>query len=261
MDKVSVIISVYNGEKTIAKCLDSVLALDYPDFEVIVMDDCSTDGTMGILQGYGKKISKWKPKFNCGQALCRNMGVDIATGSYIAFIDADVIVDRYLLKTLMSSLTNNAGIGGIQRCPIDATPKQKVIYSFLHGIGFMTEYQGQWRSRVAHLPSCNVLYRKDIFQKFNGFRNMRYGEDGDLNYRITKAGYGLIYEPNAICYHYPPETFKAFFKKMFHYGQAQAEQVIKFGIFRIIQIVPFITLAIIAIIFWHIGFYKRFFTR
>jgi GT2 family glycosyltransferase len=105
--------------------------------------------------------------------------------------------------------------------------------------------------QVKHLPSCNVIYNKYVFQKLHGFRDMRYGEDVDFNHRLIKASYKLMFCPKAICVHYPPATLKQFLKKMYHYGFAQGRLVRQYGIFRKIQIIPFITLVLIAtLVIW-----------
>ena len=259
---VSVIISVYNGEKTIAKCLDSVLKLDYPSFEMIVIDDFSNDATEKILRTY-KKITYGRALYNHGQALCRNEGVAKAKGEYIAFLDADTTVDsQWLTQLLKCHIHAPAAVGGAQHCPKDATPMQKLLFAFMSRVGFITEYQGTKIRQVNHLPSCFVLYWKNTFTGMGGFRNLRYGEDPDLNYRLRKAGYKLMYNPGAIVYHYPPETLRAFLRKMYKYGEAQGMLVKEYGIFRRIQVVPFITLIVIAvlsILFWHAGFYRGLF--
>jgi glycosyltransferase involved in cell wall biosynthesis len=252
MEKVSVIVSVYNGERTIAKCLDSLLALDYPDFEVIVIDDYSNSETFIELAPYRlnlkytDRVLVWRNGENIGQALSRNKAVGMAKGDYVAFIDADVVVDKNWLKELMSIPYWNTG--GKQLCPFDASPTQKKIFAFLQSLRNLTEYQSDKPREVTHLPSCNVVYHKELFLQFGGFRNLRYGEDVDLNHRICREGYRLLYNPRAICYHYPPETIKAFLKKTYKYGEAQGKLVKQYGLFRKLHLIPFFTLAILTIL-------------
>lgn len=259
LPKVSIIVSVYNGQETIGKCLNSVLALDYPDFEVIVMDDASTDKTKYVLKYFVEKNASSRIHIevfglvkNVGQAKCRNEAVECVKGDYIAFVDADVIVDKNWLKELMSS-PFLAGVGGKQLCPKDATPFQRILFKFIAKFG---EYQGEEFKSVQHLPSCNVIYHKQLFQALGGFKDLRYGEDVDFNYRLTRE-WKLMYNPKAICYHYPPKTLKAFLKKMYHYGKAQGMLVRKYKIFRKIQIIPFITLGVLCTMILIILFTKK----
>ena len=98
MSKVSIIIPVYNGEKSIPRCLDSVLAQDHKDIEVIVIDDGSKDGSFKVISEYAKKDKRIIPihKENSGVSATRNVGLSMATGDYIQFIDVDVDVDGWL---------------------------------------------------------------------------------------------------------------------------------------------------------------------
>ena len=85
---VSVVVPVFNGEKYVAEAIDSILAQDYPAMEIIVVDDGSSDSTLGILATYGNRIRVLQ-QANKGSAAARNLGVASANGHYIAFLDAD----------------------------------------------------------------------------------------------------------------------------------------------------------------------------
>ena len=92
MPKVSVIIPVYNTEKYLKKCLDSVCNQTLSDIEIICIDDCSTDNSLNILKEYTLKDNRIKLiefKENKGAAVARNTGIDEAKGEYIGFIDSD----------------------------------------------------------------------------------------------------------------------------------------------------------------------------
>ena len=92
MSKVSVLIAVYNTEKYLAECLDSVCAQTLQDIQVICIDDCSTDSSLKILQQYAEKDERFciiHLTENCGQAIARNKGLQIANGEYIMMLDSD----------------------------------------------------------------------------------------------------------------------------------------------------------------------------
>ena len=92
MPKISVIIPVYNVEKYLRQCLDSLVNQTFKDIEVICVDDCSTDGSFKILQEYAQKDSRFivlKQEVNQGPGVARNRGLDVATGDYIMFLDPD----------------------------------------------------------------------------------------------------------------------------------------------------------------------------
>ena len=98
-EKISVIIPVKNAEKTIKKCLDSVLNVDYPNFDVIVVDDGSTDNTPSILRGFGQGIRIIQAR-GVGPSAARNEAAKVSDAQYLAFTDSDCIVERSWLREL-----------------------------------------------------------------------------------------------------------------------------------------------------------------
>jgi glycosyltransferase involved in cell wall biosynthesis len=104
--KVSTIIAVYNDEATIAQAIDSALAQDYDDHEVIVVNDGSTDSTGTILKEYGNRIHVVSQS-NAGQSMARNTGVRYSTSKYIAFLDADDTWLPHKLKAMVAELERN----------------------------------------------------------------------------------------------------------------------------------------------------------
>lgn len=103
MPKVSVIIPVYNTEKFLRKCLDSVCNQTLQDIEIICINDCSTDGSLEILREYAGKDNRIKLielLENCGAAKARNIGIDIAEGEYLGFVDSDDFIDLDFYKKL-----------------------------------------------------------------------------------------------------------------------------------------------------------------
>ena len=113
MYKVSVIVPVYNSEKYIKKCLDSLINQSLKDIEIILIDDGSTDNSLEIIKKYSNKYPniKYKTKENEGQAVARNVGIDMATGEFISFVDSDDYIDTSMLENLyLNSLKNNSDI-------------------------------------------------------------------------------------------------------------------------------------------------------
>ncbi|MBU0952403.1 MAG: glycosyltransferase [Elusimicrobia bacterium] len=267
--QISIIIAVKNGEKTIRKCLNSVFALDYQNFEVIIVNDGSTDGTKEVISSF--KIRKYGNKEasltvidipGLGPAEARNIGVKQAKGEYIALTDADCIVDARWLNELLKGfkIEHNqpwvpvqgagiAGVGGAQLIPDDESKFGKTIGGFMKVIGFVTDYikpkyadnLKNYMKKTDHNPTCNVMYKKEIFDKVGGFLSgMWPGEDVEFDYRVRKAGFALLYNPGAVVYHYRADNLEKFKKMMLSYGRVQGELVKKYGFFRKIQYVPLI---------------------
>jgi len=113
MIKISVIIPVYNAEKYISRCLDSVINQGYKDFEIICVEDKSKDNSIGILKKYAlldNRITIIENPENKGAALTRNVGLDIARGEYIYFIDADDCIDTKYLECMVNTIVLNLSI-------------------------------------------------------------------------------------------------------------------------------------------------------
>ena len=101
--KVSIIIPAYNAQGSIARCLTSVIEQTLAELEILVIDDGSTDQTMAILQQYAKKDARIRVLGllqNSGVAVARNLGIDLAKGTYLGFIDADDYIDRDFYEKL-----------------------------------------------------------------------------------------------------------------------------------------------------------------
>lgn len=109
MDKISIIIPVYNGQKRIARCLDSIIKQDHRDLEIIVVDDGSSDDSLKIIQEYAQKDDRIIPvhKENGGVSSARNGGLDKATGDFIQFVDVDDWLPFDASKLLLRSIEEN----------------------------------------------------------------------------------------------------------------------------------------------------------
>jgi len=124
MEKVSVIIPVYNGEKYIKESINSVLNQTYPNIEIVVIDDCSVDKTKDvILKNFkdliGKKIIYHRNEKNRERVYSRNKGVEIATGKYIYFLDYDDIYTKEYIEKSIQYLKDNDIVYSIPRTFID----------------------------------------------------------------------------------------------------------------------------------------------
>lgn len=108
MDKVSVIIPVYNSSKHLNECLDSVIRQSYKNLEIIIVDDNSTDNSVDLINNYkDKRIKLIKLNKNRGVAFSRNKGIDMSTGSFIAFIDSDDFWKRDKIKKQVNFIKKN----------------------------------------------------------------------------------------------------------------------------------------------------------
>lgn len=254
---ISVVIPVHNSRNTIARCMESLAHLSYPSYEVIVVDDGSTDGTPEICAAY--PWVRLIRQDTGGPSRARNAGVEAATGDLIAFTDGDCIPDKQWLRELERGFTGPdiAAVGGDQTSPEDETDLGKTIQEFFKTIGFMTDYIKTDKNlrQTDHNPSCNVAYRKNVLKEVGGFDETLWpGEDLDLDVRLRRRGYRLVYNPAAVVAHYRPKTYRDFTAMMWRYGACQWELVKRYGFFRKIYYVPFVLLIaaiiLLALIVW-----------
>ena len=123
MPRFSIIIPVYNVEKYIKKCLDSVFSQTFKDFEVIIVNDGTKDKSMDIVKNYDAKVIN---QVNQGLSEARNNGVKQAKGEYILFVDSDDYINKNLLLELNKSLSNSPDLIRFQAC--DVIDNEKIEY-------------------------------------------------------------------------------------------------------------------------------------
>ena len=126
--QVSIIIPAKNASATLSQCLNSLRRLNYPACEVIVINDGSTDETPAILAAY-PEVTVLSTS-GIGPSACRNLGLEKAQGTCIAFTDADCIVDKEWLNELLKGFTfceNVVGVGGTQLIPEDCVSFEKKV--------------------------------------------------------------------------------------------------------------------------------------
>lgn len=107
--KVSIIVPIYNMEKYLGRCIDSILVQTHTNIEVILVDDGSTDSSPQVCDDYAKRDPRIKVihKSNGGLSSARNAGLDIATGDYIGFVDSDDYISTDMYKVLAERLDNS----------------------------------------------------------------------------------------------------------------------------------------------------------
>lgn len=146
--KFSIIIPAYNSEKFIGPCLDSIFSQTYKNIEVIVVNDCSTDNTLKVLEGY-QQIKVFSTPVNSRQGAARNIGLDNCTGDYVLFIDAD---DELYASDVLWKLAQR----------INASNNPDIIYLGLKSVGrreielIPNEKNTKKEYRLAENPFINV---------------------------------------------------------------------------------------------------------
>lgn len=216
MKSVSVVLITYNEENNISGCLRSLLDLDYPKYEILVVD-ASTDKTFDIASKF-KNIKTIKSKEK-GFAVQRNLGIKLSKNELIAFTDADCIVPKDWLKVLVNSLESNkvSGVGGNAYPPKDSSN----IGLCIACLGFPAG-GALGLSDNDPISTCNAIFIKKSLQKINGFdTSFSYGgEDTDLTRRLRADSNKIIIEKNSFVYH-KTRGFNEFLSWCFRRGKAK----------------------------------------
>lgn len=191
---VSVVIPAFNSEKYIAECIDSVLLQTYQNFEIIIIDDGSTDNTVDIVSGYKNDLIKLFHQKNSGSAAARNHGVKQAAGIWIAFIDADDIWLPDKLQKQLEHCSNQDWSHSDLFFHGDTYPRHtKATKLTSKHSGFILKNLLVENS----IGTSSVVIKKDVFQKLGGFNtDLRALQDWDLWLRVaTKHQICYVDEP------------------------------------------------------------------
>ncbi len=226
----SVIVPTYNRADEIIELLDSFEKQSIPkmDFEVIIVDDGSTDNTEKIINDYitNQKINISFIKQNHkGPGEARNLGMQNAKGNYFLFIDSDCIADENWLLAYKDAIKNilPAGFGGPDKVLPNFSPVQKAIdYSMT---SFITTggIRGSSKKKISkYYPrSFNMGVRADVVEKIGGMGKLRHGQDIEFSHRILNTGEPVIKVNDAVVYHKRRMSIKKFFRQVFNWGVAR----------------------------------------
>lgn len=216
---VSVVVCVYNGEETLDDCLAGLSRLEYPDYEVIVIDDGSTDATAEIAGRHPCRLIRTE---NRGLSCARNTGIEAAGGEVVAYIDADARPDPHWLHYLVGALRDEryVGVGGPNLpCDGDGLVAECVANAPGGPIHVLLS-----DSEAEHIPGCNMAFRKEALEAVRGFdpRFRVAGDDVDLCWRLHERGWKLGFSPSAVVWHHQRRTVKAYWRQQRGYGRAEA---------------------------------------
>ncbi len=214
MVSVRIIIVTFNGADLIGDCLDSLNKQSYKDFEVVIVDNLSTDGTRGIVEDFVKKAS-YDIKMICsdknlGFAGANNLGAEDFSGSYIALLNQDVKAHKDWLNGVVRAMDSNADVGICASKiltwngeSIDSAGEVMftTLRSFKRKARSSTDYSSP--EFVFAAPATAALYRVSMLEKIEFFDEDFFiqCEDTDLSLRAQLAGWKILYVPESLVYH------------------------------------------------------------
>lgn len=210
----SVIIPNYNGEKTIGKCLETVFASRYENFEVIVVDDCSTDDSVEIIKKFPCTLIRLRE--HSGASKARNTGALNATGEALFFIDADCLLEEDTLDIAGRSFREDSVIGGTYT-PL---PHDRGFFSTFQSI--FINYSETKTKEPDYIATHAMLISRELFIKSQGFNEdfLPILEDVEFSHRLKKSGTRLVMNPELLVKHIfnfslPGSLKNAFRKSMY----------------------------------------------
>lgn len=216
---ISVVVCSYNGSATIKDCMEGLQKIDYPKYEVIVVNDGSTDNLVEIVNKYPVKLISTK---NMGLSNARNTGMIEAKGEIVAYIDDDAWPDPQWLRYLAYAYqtTTHAGIGGPNLAPDDDGPIATCVANSPGGPVhvLLTDEMAE------HTPGCNMSFRKEVLLEIGGFDPVyrAAGDDVDICWRIQHTGRTIGFHPSAFVWHHRRNSIKTYWKQQKGYGKAEA---------------------------------------
>ncbi len=223
---VSVVICAYNAERTMRPCLESLRKINYPNYEVVIVDDGSRDSTAEIAADFPEFRLIRQP--NKGLSVARNVGMQAACGEIIAYTDSDCVVDPDWLSLMVRAMTESHfdGCGG----PNYAPHEEGRIEACVAASPGAPCHVLLGDERAEHLAGCNMVFRKAALEKIGGFdpQFTAAGDDVDICWRMLDAGLKLGFCPAAFVWHFRRNTIKAYYGQQRGYGNAEAMLYLKY---------------------------------
>ena len=220
MPKVSIVIRTKNEERYIAQTLDMLIAQKEKDFEIIIVDSGSTDGTLDIVKKYDVKLIEIKPEeFTYGYAL--NIGAEAASGKYLLNLSAHAIpIGADFLNRFLENF-NEPQLAGVyaRQIPLpEANPL--VAREYLSCYTDERKIQKDNHKTKSLVSEANIFFsnvcamiRKDIWSRFRFDETLPYCEDWEWVRRIQQAGYYVVYEPKVMVYHSHNEPLRQIYRR------------------------------------------------
>lgn len=241
---VTIIVPAFNEGPVIEPSVRSLLQLDYPAYEIMVVDDGSTDDTrerVAPLEGrHGDVTVRLVSKLNGGKASALNTGIALARHDYVLCMDGDSKLEPQVLRVAMPHFAKEhvaAVAGNVKVINRDTHLGRFQALEYIEGLNMARRAQGFVRV-VNIIPGPIGLFRRRVLQEVGGYDRDTFAEDADLTLKILSAGYHIVYEDRAVAWTEAPEKVLDLIKQRYRWtrGILQAVRKRKFALFNPISL-------------------------
>lgn len=230
---VSIIVPVYNEGLVVQTALHSLLRLDYPRYEIIVVDDGSTDDTFEkakALEGeFGSAAIRVVRKSNGGKASALNLGISLARHSFVLSMDGDSTLAEETLRVAIPHFRDPrvAAVAGNVKVAnrVNLWTKLQAL-EYIEGLNMPRRAQGFMRA-VNIIPGPIGIFRRQLLLELGGYDVDTFAEDADLTLKILTAGWRIVYEERAVAYTEAPERLQALIKQRYRWTRGILQAVAK----------------------------------
>ena len=220
--KYSLIVPVYDRREEIDELLESLVTQKHNDFEVVVVEDGSTERCDDIISKYRDKINiQYFYKENSGPGASRNFGMSKAKGDWFVIFDSDCLIPEHYLSAVDNFLAKKSvdTYGGPDKAHESFTNTQKAIDWAMTSYVTTGGIRGSDKSLDDYQPrSFNMGIKREVFEKVGGYGKIWPGEDPDLSFRIKKAGFSAGFIKDAYVYHKRRIDFRKFMQQVYKFG-------------------------------------------
>ena len=229
--KFSIIIPAYNEEVTISSCIKSMLCLNYPYFEIIVIDDGSSDNTFNEASKFTDQRLKVIKQKNTGKPGAINTGIKSSSGDIIITVDADSKLDADSLKWISVRFSKNPHLGAVAgNVKID---RPSGLLKILQSLEYTTAINlGRKSQSLFHcvmiVPGAIAALKTNVLHEVGGFPPDTFAEDFDITMKILEAGYHVEYESRALAFTQAPESIEDLIKQRRRWYRGMTQVLAKY---------------------------------
>lgn len=231
---VSILVPVYNEGKVIKSVINSLLNIDYPDYEIIVINDGSTDDTLPEIDCLRQTADSFKrlkvfSKKNEGKACALNYGLKQAKGEFIACVDGDGLINPEALRLGIRHFADpkvGAVAGNVKAINREKMVSTLQALEYVEGLNMPRRAQGLF-GLVNIVPGPIGFFRRSVLEAVGGYSKDTFAEDCDLTLKILSQGWKVRYEPDALAWTEVPETWLDLVKQRYRWTRGIIQSIRK----------------------------------